>query len=53
METKYMIARSIDLDALAQAAQQKINEGWMPQGGVALANSSSLIFTQALILKSS
>ncbi|MDY8135391.1 hypothetical protein [Aquimarina sp. 2201CG5-10] len=46
-----MIAKANNPDRLAEEVQSRIEEGWIPQGGVCVANASNYILTQALILK--
>lgn len=49
---KYIVVKASSIDILCEKVEAKINEGWLPQGGVAVANSSTLIFIQAMIFKS-
>jgi len=51
MKIQYMIAKESSTEELCEAVEARIKEGWEPQGGVSVANSSKVIFTQALILK--
>lgn len=51
MKTQYMIARARNVEKLVEEVQQRINEGWVPQGGVTVAVASVPLFAQALILK--
>lgn len=46
---KYIIINATGLDQLMEEVQLKINEGWIPQGGVAVANASNMIFAQAMV----
>ena len=51
MEMQYMIVKASTTDKLAEEVQIRIGEGWIPQGGVCVANGSNFILTQAMILK--
>lgn len=51
MKTQYIIAKARDSETLTKEVQSKIDEGWMPQGGVSLCLATSPYFVQALILK--
>lgn len=48
---KYIIVKANSLDKLTEEVQSKIDEGYIPQGGVCVANASTLIYAQAMILK--
>ena len=47
---QYIIITASSPEKLAEKVQIKINEGWVPQGGVCIANASNYILTQAMIL---
>jgi hypothetical protein len=51
MELQYMIAKGKSTQELWEEVESRIKEGWIPQGGVCVANGSSLIFAQAMIKK--
>ena len=46
---EYTIAQARSINDLILEVEAKIHEGWRPQGGMAIANASSLIFAQAMI----
>jgi len=50
MNTQYMIVTSKNAEKLSDEVQSKINEGWVPKGGVSIAIVTHLVFAQALIL---
>ncbi|WP_298903601.1 DUF1737 domain-containing protein [uncultured Psychroserpens sp.] len=51
MELHCMIAQGRSTQDLWEEVHSRVQEGWTPQGGVAVANASSLIFLQALVMK--
>ena len=51
MNTQYMIATARNAEKLTEEVQSRINEGWIPQGGISITLASSPVFAQALILK--
>jgi len=51
MKLQYTIASATSTEKLMEEVHARMKEGWIPQGGVSVANSSSLIFVQAMILK--
>ena len=46
---EHTIAQARSINNLILEVEAKIHEGWRPQGGMAIANASSLIFAQAMI----
>ena len=50
MAIQYMIAQGRSTQDLWEEVHSRVKEGWTPQGGVAVANASSLIFLQALVM---
>ena len=52
MELHYMIASGSSTKTLKEEVESRIKMGWIPQGGVSVANASSSIFLQAMIQKS-
>jgi len=51
MKLKYMIVAENSFQDLQEEVKQKISEGWLPQGGLSVANSSSMIYAQAMTKK--
>ena len=43
---KYRIVQEWDREILARAVQQWIDEGWMPQGGVAVEGVQRLLWVR-------
>ncbi len=52
MGLQYTIARGTSIEKLLEEVESKIEEGWVPKGGVAVANGTNFIFAQAMIKKS-
>ncbi len=46
---QYTIAKAHTPELLMEAVNSKIQEGWVPQGGIAVANASNMIYAQAMI----
>ncbi len=51
MKTQYMIATAKNTEKLVEEVQSRINEGWIPQGGIAITLATQPLYAQALILK--
>jgi hypothetical protein len=49
MKIKYKIISENSIERLNESVQSKIDEGWLPQGGVTAANGSNFIFAQAMV----
>jgi len=47
-----MIAKGSSTEKLWEEVESRIKEGWIPQGGISVANGTNFIYAQALIKKS-
>jgi hypothetical protein len=54
MALEYMIIQKSYIEDLVEKVQSRIDEGWIPQGGVGISKThhgTSYTFTQAMIKK--
>ena len=52
MKLEYTILKGNSFEKLVEEVELKIQEGWVPQGGISVANGTNFIFAQAMIRKS-
>lgn len=51
MELEYTIVKASSAKKLSEEVNVKIEEGWMLQGGVCMANATEIAYLQAMTLK--
>ena len=52
MALQYTIAKGTSTEKLIAEVELKIAEGWIPKGGISVANGTNFIFAQAMIKQS-
>lgn len=51
MELEYTVVKASSSKRLSEEVNVKIEEGWMLQGGVCMANATEVAYLQAMTLK--
>lgn len=49
MKIQYNIISESSIEKLNETVQSKIDQGWLPQGGVTVANATKIVFAQAMV----
>ena len=46
---QYTIVTAHQAQLLSEKVSEKIQEGWVPQGGASVTNAATIIFSQAMV----